>query len=207
MKPNSPTARRPKAALIAGLVSAGVALASLVAPAGAADPDPGTSTTVDAATTTTVAPTTAAPTTMPPTTEPPTTVAPLVESAELGAPSRQGCVLTVPVTVGAAGTYTLDVWDDAVQVGAVSKDFTAGQSGAFSYTITQNVGTEAVGLDFVVDGPTADDLAALPGWDFPNSDRVMQFCEDSGGASDSAKPPTAQAKPAGAVRAKPTFTG
>ncbi len=83
-------------------------------------------------------------------------------SAEINDVSRTGCIIDVNLTVGDAGTYWLQIWDDGVITDAQSFAATTGQTLDVFYTIKHAAGTGAPGIGIVIsDGPTPGAAFAL----------------------------------------------
>ena len=125
------------------------------------------------------------------------------DEASVAAIHREGCVLTFEVRIGAAGTYTIAVWDDGVQVGAVEVSGAAGEVVTATYTMGANVGTEAWGYDFLLKSGEAK--VQYIDWNFEGSEMVMTQCAAAAAsqvpvaATSSSKPVPALARTGPAV--------
>lgn len=125
------------------------------------------------------------------------------DEASVAAIHREGCVLTFEVRIGAAGTYTIAVWDDGVQVGAVEVSGAAGEVVTATYTMGANVGTEAWGYDFLLKSGGA--RVQYIDWNFEGSEMVMTQCAAAAAsqvpvaATSSSKPVPALARTGPAV--------
>ena len=122
------------------------------------------------------------------------------DEASVAAIHREGCVLTFEVQIGAAGTYTIAVWDDGVQVGAVEVSGAAGEVVTATYTMGANVGTEAWGYDFVLNA--GENPVQYVNWDFEGSAEVMTQCAAGGPEAPAEVTATAGAKASDPALAK-----
>lgn len=113
---------------------------------------------------------------------------------------REGCVLTFEVQINTAGTYTIAVWDDGVQVGTVEVGGAAGEVVTATYTMGANVGTEAWGYDFVLNA--GENLVQYVNWDFEGSAEVMTQCAAGGPEAPAEVTATAGAKASDPALAK-----
>lgn len=111
---------------------------------------------------------------------------------------RNGCTLTFEIAIKVAGTYTLGVWDDGVQVGTVTVSGEAGTTQTATYAIGANVGTEAPGLGFVLLDSASNKVQEIE-WDFEGSGSVMAQCA----AAAATTAPVASAKPVAAAKPAP----
>lgn len=113
---------------------------------------------------------------------------------------REGCVLTFEVQINTAGTYTIAVWDDGVQVGTVEVGGAAGEVVTATYTMGANVGTEAWGYDFVLNA--GETPVQYVNWDFEGSAEVMTQCAAGGPEAPAEVTATAGAKASDPALAK-----
>lgn len=120
-------------------------------------------------------------------------VAGLISSPASAAPdatingvTRNGCTLSISVTVQDAGTYYLVVGDDGVIIGSSGVDAAAGATVSFSFTITQNINAGAPGVGLSIgDTPNASGAIfdVIGNYDFPGSDNIAATCAATGGSS------------------------
>ncbi|HPB71353.1 MAG TPA: hypothetical protein PLX71_00075 [Phycicoccus sp.] len=99
--------------------------------------------------------------------------------------TRSVCTVTITMTGLVPGSYVMDVWDDRVNVG--SYPFTVNppnSSGTVTHVIKKNVGSLFPGLGLYLKFADGPDVTSLDPWDFPGSDKVMQYCAASNGALD-----------------------
>lgn len=131
------------------------------------------------------------------------TMIPRVSSSDnvsLGNVTRDKCVLSIEVNVVktaiVATDFDLEVWDDGEKTGDYSVP--AGGPGVLivKHVLDRNVGTEKVGLDFGLETSTGSKVDYIANWDFPNSDRVLEFCKKSDGKDDGAGVTVPVASPA-----------
>lgn len=98
--------------------------------------------------------------------------------AQIGDITRNGCVVTIPVTTLGAGTYTLKVWDDGVVIDETSWEGTEGGVFEVTWTITEPAGEAAPGVGFYTYGPEGTQYDSVDPWEYPAS--VADSCGYAG---------------------------
>lgn len=102
-------------------------------------------------------------------------------SATIGTIEREGCTLSIPVTVGDVVEYELQIWDDSVMIhNQLFTPAEAGEAVVLTYTLVSDVNQGAPGIGIHI---RADDtpMDGLDPYDFPGSDDIARACADSGG--------------------------
>ena len=154
------------------------------------EPDPTTETTTEPEPTTETTSVSSTPTET--TTEPTSGAAP---TASIGEITRDGCLVSIPVTTTGAATFVLQVWDDGEVIDAYVWTTTDDGTETVMWTITMPAGADVTGVGFWVSevGGT-EDLDGVDPWEYP--DDVADSCsaavpvtvEVSGYSGDSVEP-------------------
>jgi hypothetical protein len=138
-------------------------------------------------------------------------------SAQIVDITLEECDIVVTFTVGDAGTYHVEVWDDGAMIGDVPVVAEAGATVQGRYTITAVVkqGASGLGIDITDGEGTFDSVDPYNG-----ADHVIDFCAAQSTSTTTppttAPPPTTPttvpvdpvvAPPATPVVVEPNFTG